>query len=189
MTLERPRAARWPALLAACLAAALAGCGASGDEDLRQWMVGLRASTQPRALPVAEPVPFAPQDYLGAAGADPFAAQRLTQALHRDSPASARALLIAPELARPREPLEAYPLDALKMVGSLKKEGVPTALIAVDRLLYQVRVGDHMGQNYGKIIAISDAAVQLRELIQDVGGDWLEKVTTLQLQDAAGEKP
>ena len=74
------------------------------------------------------------------------------------------------------------------MVGSLNKEGQPTALINVDKLLYQVKVGNHLGQNYGRIVAITETEVRLREIVQDPGGDWVERTTTLELQEGSGEK-
>lgn len=75
------------------------------------------------------------------------------------------------------------PLDAMVMVGSLQKQGQPTALVKVDRLLYQVRVGNYLGQNYGKIIRITENSIQLREIIQDVTGEWIERNTELVLQE------
>lgn len=183
-----PRGAAALALAAAAVAL-LAGCGSDSEGDLREWMAELRATTRPRALKVTEPTQFLPQDYEGADGVDPFNPQKLTQALRRDSEqSSANASLIAPELARRKEPLEAYPLDAMKMVGSLDKEGQPTALINVDKLLYQVKVGNHLGQNYGRIVAITETEVRLREIVQDPGGDWVERTTTLELQEGSGEK-
>lgn len=174
-------------LLAALLA--LGGCGSDGQDELRAWMAQLRATTKPRALQITEPKQFVPTDYQADSGADPFNPQKLTQALRRDAGQSAANLaLIAPEMARRREPLEAYPLDAMRMVGSLNKEGMPTALISVDKLLYQVRVGDHLGQNYGKIVAIKETEVQLREIVQDAAGDWVERMTRLELQEGSGEK-
>ena len=86
-------------------------------------------------------------------------------------------------MARRKEPLEAYPLDAVKMVGSLNKTGVPTALVSVDKLLYQVRTGNYLGQNYGKIVGISETNMRLREIVQDSTGDWVERMTTLDLQE------
>jgi type IV pilus assembly protein PilP len=86
-------------------------------------------------------------------------------------------------MARRKEPLEAYPLDTMSMVGSLDKKGVPAALLKVDKLLYQVRVGNYLGQNYGKITKITENAVHLREIVQDATGDWVERTTSLELQE------
>lgn len=167
----------------------LAGCQPSGQDDLRQWMADLRANTKPHVTPLKEPVEFVPQAYMAGNGVDPFSSQKLTQALRRDSQESAgNASLIAPELARRKEPLEAYPLDTVKMVGSMVKNGKPAALVTVDKLLYQVNVGNYLGQNYGKIMAITETNMKIREIVQDQSGDWVERMTTLELQEGTGAK-
>lgn len=169
--------------------AILAGCQPSGQDDLHQWMENLRANTKPHVTPLKEPLQFVPQAYMAGNGVDPFNSQKLTQALRRDSQESAgNASLIAPELARRKEPLEAYPLDNVKMVGSMVKEGKPTALVTVDKLLYQVQVGNYLGQNYGKIMAITETSMKIREIVQDQTGDWVERMTTLELQEGTGAK-
>ncbi|WP_255568643.1 pilus assembly protein PilP [Comamonas sp. NLF-1-9] len=167
----------------------LAGCQPAGQDDLRQWMADLRANTKPHVTPLKEPVEFSPQGYLAGDGIDPFNAQKLTQALRRDTQESAgNASLIAPELTRRKEPLEAYPLDTVTMVGSMVKSGKPTALVTVDKMLYQVQVGNYLGQNYGKIMAINETSMQVREIVQDQSGDWVERMTTLELQEGTGAK-
>ncbi len=175
---------------ARCMAAVLlatgvlAGCGSSGEEELRTWMQELRASTRPRVVPITAPKQFIPQSYTGESGMDPFNVAKLTQALRRDSAqSSSSSSLVAPEMARRKQPLEAYPLDAMVMVGSLNKAGTPTALLRVEKLLYQVRVGDYIGQNYGKIVKITETGIQIREIVQDTNGDWVERMTTLDLQE------
>lgn len=162
----------------------LAGCGPSGEEELRTWMQELRASIRPRVVPITEPKQFIPQNYVGESGMDPFNVAKLTQALRRDSAqVSAVSSLVSPEMARRKQPLEAYPLDAMTMVGSLNKAGMPTALLRVEKLLYQVRVGDYVGQNHGKIVKITETGIQIREIVQDVSGDWVERMTSLDLQE------
>jgi type IV pilus assembly protein PilP len=86
---------------------------------------------------------------------------------------------------RPSQPLEAYPLESLTMVGTLSKEGVIYALIRVpNREIYQVGVGNYMGQNYGKIISISETEIQLNELVQDGAGDWSDRANSLRLVES-----
>lgn len=162
----------------------LSGCASDDEDELRTWMTEQRATIKPRITPIDEPKQFFPADYSADSGQDPFASLRLTQALKRDSNnASANSALITPELARRKEPLEAYPLDAIKMVGSMNKNGVPIALIRVDKLLYQVRVGNHLGPNYGLVTKISETNVHMREIVQDPTGDWIERPATLDLQE------
>ena len=93
--------------------------------------------------------------------------------------------LLAAELNRRKEPLEAYPLDSMSMVGSVGKQGQPFALLRVDNLLYQVKVGDYLGQNYGRITKITETEIALREIVQDAAGEWIERTATLQLQEKA----
>jgi type IV pilus assembly protein PilP len=69
------------------------------------------------------------------------------------------------------------------MVGSVNRKGVQYALLKVDNLLYQVRVGEYLGQNYGKILKINETEITLREIVQDAAGEWIERPTTLQLQE------
>lgn len=162
----------------------LSGCGSSGDDELRQWMSELRATTKPKVIPLTEPKQFLPQTYAMDSGVEPFNSVKLTQALRRESTQSAsNAALIAPEMARRKEPLESYPLDVMAMVGSLDKKGAPTALLKVDKLLYQVRVGNYIGQNYGRITKITENSIQLREIVQDATGDWIERAASLDLQE------
>jgi type IV pilus assembly protein PilP len=143
-----------------------------------------RANTKSRVTPLTEPKKFTPEAYAVEGSLDPFNQAKLTQALRRDSSQQAsNATLIAPEMARRKEPLESFPLDAMAMVGSLNKTGAPTALLRVDNLLYQVRVGNYLGQNYGKILKITENQIQLREIVQDATGDWTERISSLDLQE------
>ena len=176
----------FPASLILLCAVSLWGCGATGEDELRQWMTNERAQAKPRVTPITEPKKFVPQPYPAEEGMEPFNALKLTQALKRESAQVAtNAALIAPEMARRKEPLEAFPLDAMAMVGSMNKNGKPTALLTVDKLLYQVQLGNHLGQNFGRITAITETSIQLREIVQDPTGDWIERTTSLELQEEA----
>ena len=162
----------------------LLGCSPSGEDDLRQWMDNERAQTKSRVTPLTEPKQFQPALYSAENGTEPFNPVKLTQALRRDSAqVASNAALIAPEMARRKEPLEAFPLDTMSMVGSLNKVGHPTALLTVDKLLYQVQVGAYLGQNYGRITEITETGIQLREIVQDATGDWIERNASLALQE------
>jgi type IV pilus assembly protein PilP len=164
----------------------LAGCGSSEQEELQQWMTEQRNAIRPRVEPLPEPTKFSPQAYVQEGAIEPFSTQKLTQALKRDSTqATSNAALIAPELSRRKEPLEAYPLDATFMVGSLIKVGQPVALVKVDNLVYQVRAGNYLGQNYGRITKVTETSVALREIVQDAAGEWIERTATLQLLEGS----
>lgn len=162
----------------------LVGCISSGEDELRLWMADQRANTKPSITPLTEPKKFVPEPYSQDGAIEPFNQIKLTQALRRDSTqVASNAALIAPEMSRRKEPLESFPLDTMAMVGSLNKTGTPTALLKVDNLIYQVKVGNYLGQNYGKIIRINETSIQLREIAQDATGDWIERSTSLELQE------
>jgi type IV pilus assembly protein PilP len=170
-------------MLLAGVVSALSGCAGSDQEDLQRWMVEQRNQVKPTVPPISEPKKFTPQAYTEGVQLEPFNMQKLTQALRRESNQSGNSALIAPELTRRKEALEAFPLDSMAMVGSLTRNGQPVALITSDKLLYQVRVGNHLGLNYGRITRISETELALREIVQDAAGEWIERVATLQLQE------
>jgi type IV pilus assembly protein PilP len=165
-----------------CLAAVLAACTGEQDE-LQQWMEQQKREVKPSVVPLSPPKKFDPQPYLAVSGVEPFSTQKLTVALKQEArqPNS----LLAAEINRRKEPLEAYPLDSMSMVGSVSKQGRPYALLRVDNLLYQVKLGDYVGQHYGKIIKITETDVSLREIVQDATGEWIERTSALQLQEKA----
>ncbi len=172
-------------MLRTCAVAAitvLAGCTGEQDE-LQGWMEQQRREVKPSVQPLSPPKKFNPQPYAASSGVEPFSSQKLTVALKQEArqPNS----LLASEFNRRKEPLEAYPLDSMKMVGSVVKNGRNYALLRVDNLLYQVKPGDYLGQNYGKITKISETDVSLREIVQDAAGEWIERPSALQLQEKA----
>ena len=171
-------------VVVACLLVLLYGCGSSSDDDIRHWMAEERNQTRPKVEPIPAPKQFKPESYTNAAVTEPFSKEKLTQALKRDSSqVVANGALVAPELARRKEPLEAFPLDSMGLVGSIVKAGQPVALVKVDNLLYQVKQGSYLGQNFGRVMKISETEVTLREIVQDAVGEWIERVATLQLQE------
>jgi type IV pilus assembly protein PilP len=160
--------------------ALLAGCSADQSE-LSEWMEQQRREVKPTVDPLSPPTTFVPQAYQSQGDTEPFSNQKLAVALKQEARQPNSAL--AAEMNRRREPLEAYPLDSMSMVGSVSKLGRPLALLKVDALLYQVKVGDYVGQNYGKVTKISETEVELREIVQDAAGEWIERQGSLQLQD------
>lgn len=171
-----------PRIGALAAAAMLAACSAN-QEELRGWMDQQRREVKPNVTPLEAPKKFDPQPYTSAAAVDPFSTQKLSVAIKQESrqPNS----LLASELNRRKEPLEAYPLDSMTMVGSVARGAQPFALLRVDNLLYQVKVGDYLGQNYGRVTRIAESEVTLREIVQDAAGEWIERPASLQLQERA----
>jgi type IV pilus assembly protein PilP len=163
----------------------LMSCAESDEDDLQIWMKNQRNEAKANVLPLSEPKKFRPQAYTQESLTDPFNILKLTQALKNDTPQkSNNSELVAPELNRRKEPLEAFPIDAMKMVGSVVKKGQPLALIKIDNLLYQVRMGNYLGPNYGRVIAVSENQVSIREIVQDAAGEWIERPVNLLLQES-----
>jgi len=166
----------------AVLLALLAGCGAE-NEELQEWMERQRREVKPNVSPLTPPKKFEAEPFTSLNAVEPFSNQKLSVALKIEArqPNS----ILGAELNRRKEPLEAYPLDSMMMVGSVAKQQQPFALLRVDNLLYQVKPGDYLGQNYGRITKITETQIVLREIVQDAAGEWIERASTLQLQEKA----
>lgn len=162
-------------LLIPCLA--LLGC-ANEQEDIQAWMneqaAGMRGSVKP--LPEIKPFPVVA--YSSSALIEPFKVSRIEPERKASGGGALR-----PDPDRRREPLEAYPLESLRMVGVLMQGNVAHALIQADRSLHQVKRGNYLGQDYGVVTSVDESGVTLRELVEDMNGDWVERTTTLQLQE------
>jgi type IV pilus assembly protein PilP len=169
------------------LAAGILLAGCFGEEfgdlkaELKEKTKDLRGRIDP--LPVVKP--YEPVPYKAFDQADPFSTAKIELVTKSASTGGGG---LKPDFNRPKEPLEAYPLESLKMVGVLQQRKASFALIKADVGLYRVKVGNYMGQNFGLITSITESQVQLRELIQDPAGDWTERQSTLQLQEVGGGK-
>ena len=161
---------------------ALAGCGTE-QEELTQWLRQQDRDVRTNVVPLTPPKKFNPQPYTASTGADPFSSQKLSVAIKTES-RSPNSLLSA-ESNRRKEPLEAFALEGMVMVGSVLKGSQPMALVRVENLLYSVKVGDYIGQNYGKVTRVTETEIGLREIVQDASGEWVERATALQLQERA----
>lgn len=171
-------------VLIAAISIVLVACGTSADDELSAWMTAQKTQIRPKVKQISEPKKFQPESYSQVTEVDPFSLQKLTQALKKESNQSAsNGALIAPELARRKQALEMFPLDTMLMVGSLVKAGQTVALIKIDNLLYQVRPGGYLGQNYGRVMNVTETEVVLREIVQDAVGEWIERPAALQLQE------
>ena len=171
-------------LLVASACIALVSCSGNGGdhEDLRRWMDDATKGVKGKIPPLPQVRPYEPVAYDAGNLVDPFKPAKI--APERSSRGGGN----QPDLDRPREPLEAYPLESLKFVGSMTKKGASYAIIQVDGALYQVRAGNYLGQNFGVITKVSESEVVLKELVQDAAGDWVEKVSSLLLQGLEGVK-
>jgi len=163
---------------------ALAACSGSEHSDLKQELVVLTKDQRGKIDPLPVVKPYEPVPYQAFDQPDPFGTQKIELVAKSSGGGGG----LKPDLNRPKEPLEAYPLETLKMVGVLQQKKQTFALVRADTSLYRIKVGNYLGQNFGLVTGISDNQVQLRELIQDAGGDWSERQSTLQLQDAGSGK-
>lgn len=161
--------------------AMLAACS-SPQDDLDVWMKEVRASVQPMNGTVEPPKKVEPFTYDNKTQIDPFSNAKLTVAIDKAARAKSGTGL-APDTKRTREVLENFPLESIKMVGRIADAKVTTALLQVDTLVYQAKVGNFAGQNFGRITRISDSEVFIKELVQDATGDWVERETSLRIQE------
>jgi len=166
-------------LISIVAAGLLAGCGASSHKDLTDWMAEQGKGVRGHLDPIPEIKPYEPFVYNDFDLPDPFKPRKI-EPVKTDNTNK-----LAPDLNRRKEPLEAYPLESLSMVGTLEKGRTRYALVKTpEKDIYQVRQGMHMGQNYGVITDISDADIKLKELMQDGSGDWAERSSSLNLLTA-----
>jgi type IV pilus assembly protein PilP len=162
----------------ACLA--LTACGSEQHSDLRKFVKDSDSIPRGRIEPLPDVKPYEPFEYAAFDLTDPFVARGIPAAK------PPRPDMKDPRLDpnRRKGPLEAFPLENLKMVGTLQQKKDVYALIKTpDNNLYRVRSGDFMGQNFGRITDINESALKLTELIQDSGNEWKEEERTLLLQE------
>lgn len=168
---------RW--LLVPAAALALVSCSSEIDE-LRQFVKDSEKSLPRKIDPLPAVKPFEPFTYQGFDLPDPFRPRKIAA---REGGAGG----IAPDLNRRKEPLETYPLEQLKMVGTLQQGADMYAVVRAERTLYRVKSGNYMGQNFGLITQITDAEITLKEIVQDSAGDWAERQSVLQLLEESGK--
>ena len=161
----------------------LAGCGSQEHQDLKEELKKLTADLRGKVDPLPVVKPYEPVPYKAYDLPDPFGPAKIELVTKKASAGGG----IKPDLDRPKEPLEAFPLESLKIVGVLQQGKQMYALVRAEASVYRVKTGNFLGQNFGLITRITDSQVQLRELVQDAGGDWAERVSTLQLQEAGGK--
>ncbi|WP_085318406.1 pilus assembly protein PilP [Derxia lacustris] len=170
------------ALASICLLAlGLGGCVGADQDELKAWMSEVRRDMRPQVQPIPAPKKFEPFVYAKADDDDPFNPVKIEAALQKLAARSSTG--IKPDLDRRREALEAFPLDTLKMVGTLQKDAVRVALLRADGGIFQAHTGNYVGQNFGVITRITETEVTIKEIVQDASGEWVERISTLQLQE------
>jgi type IV pilus assembly protein PilP len=170
-------------LLAVSLVLLLAACGGEEFGDLKAELKDKTKDLRGRIDPLPVVKPYEPVAYKAFDQPDPFGPSKIELVTKTGAGGGSG---IKPDLSRPKEPLESFPLESLKMVGVWQQPKSTFALVKADTGLYRVKVGNYMGQNFGLVTGITGSTIQLRELIQDAAGDWSERQSTLQLLEVGG---
>lgn len=168
-------------LILSALLLPLAGCGGSDYSDLRAYMNEVKARPAGRIAPVPEFESYQTFEYSAMNERDPF------QLLGGDARIVENTISntgISPDTSRNKETLEQYPLDTLKFVGHLERDGEKWAIVtSPDSLVHRVRIGNHLGMNYGEIVAIGETKISLKEIVPDGMGGWIEREAALSLRE------
>jgi type IV pilus assembly protein PilP len=163
---------------------ALAMLATSCSSEIDELKTFVRDSEKglPRRIDPLPPVkPFEPFTYEGFDLPDPFKPRKLTP------PKEGGGGGLAPDLNRRKEPLEAFPLEQLKMVGTLSMSNEMYAIVRAEKTLYRVKKGNYMGQNFGLITEVTESEIKLKEIVQDSAGDWAERQSVLPLLEEVGK--
>jgi type IV pilus assembly protein PilP len=163
-------------LVMSLLGLLLAGCSGDEGDDLDKFMRDAGKGMPLKIKPLPEVKPYLALQY-NADGTlnDPFRARK----------AANKSGVLQPNLNRPKEAMEAYPLESIKYVGLISRSKLTYALLKTpDNGVQQVKIGNYIGQNFGMVTQISDSEVVLKEIVQDdLSGDWVERVSNLALQE------
>jgi len=154
----------------------LVACDGAGGDDLDKFIRDSGNDMHPKIKALPEVKPYLALQY-NADGTltDPFRARK----------AANKSGGIQPNLTRPKEPMEAYPLESIKYVGLLSKSKLVFALLKTpDNGVQQVKIGNFVGQNFGMVTKITDSEIVLKEIVQDdLSGDWVERTSSLSLEE------
>ena len=170
------------ALPLAWIAAALLLSACTGEEfgDLKAELNEKSKDFRGRVDPLPQVKPYEPVPYTAEGVVDPFRPDRIDVAGAPRAPRSDLSKM-APDLNRPKEPLEAFPLESLQMLGTISQNRETFALVKAGPNLYRVKKGNYLGLNFGIVTGIDEVAINLKELVQDGQGEWVERASALQL--------
>jgi type IV pilus assembly protein PilP len=171
------------AIFIASCALLLGACSGEEHSDLREFVRESDKMPGGRIPPLPEVKPYEPFAYNAYDLTDPFKPRKI------EPPKTTAKGGIQPDFNRQREALESFPLENLAMVGTLQQKGQVFALVrAPDKGLYRVSSGNYLGQNFGRIVGITETDIKLKEIVQDSGGNWEEKDQALMLQEQETKK-
>ena len=173
----------WRIYILLVVCCALASCGGEQYSDLRQFVKESDNLPHGRIPPLPDVKPYEPFTYDAYNLIDPFKPRKIEPPKNATAGGG-----LQPDLARRKEPLESYPLENLRMVGTLQKNKATFALVKTpDNNLFPVKTGNYVGQNFGLITEISESTIKLKETVQDSQGEWAERFSTLTLTEDAGK--
>ncbi|MFF7707563.1 pilus assembly protein PilP [Pseudomonas sp. NPDC007930] len=166
-------------LCLAVLAMALSGCGGDDYSDIKAFMAEVNAKPKGQIEPIPRFQAYEPFTYMASNLRSPFQPPiRIDLAA---KPKGSR--LIKPDPNRVKQFLEGFNIEEFEMVGTLANPAGRFALVRGAGGVHRVKVGDYLGQNDGKIVAITDAEVDVVELVPDGEGGWIERPRTIPLKE------
>jgi type IV pilus assembly protein PilP len=168
-------------ILAFGCALGLAGCSGEEHSDLRRELAEATKDFRGQVPALPQVKPYEPTPYTSESQVDPFRSDRIEVAQAAVKTGGDKQSLIAAHEKRVKEPLEAFPLESIQMLGTITQDKETFALVKAGPNLYRVKKGNYMGQNFGVITSIDEGGIKLKELVQDGTGEWVERASALQL--------
>ncbi|MEO7404645.1 MAG: pilus assembly protein PilP [Burkholderiales bacterium] len=165
----------------------LAACHRIEHADLQAELRELTKDAKGKVDPLPQMKPYEPVAYTAFSEADPFGPAKI-KLLNPAPDKIGGDNKFAPDTNRPKQPLEAFPLESLKMVGTLTQNKQTWALVKADQGIFRVQTGNYMGQNFGVITKITEGEIGLKELLQEGDGNWVERVSSVVLQETEAKK-
>ncbi len=164
--------------IAIAASAMFTGCSADLS-DIDQYVKQIKSHHTGNIEPLPQMKPYERFAYDPGNRRDPFLPDQGTLGLAGNSPASP-----PPDVHRNLEPLEEFPLDSLRMVGTLTTQGQTWALVRDGQgVVHRITLGNHLGKNYGEILAINDADIKIRERVPNGLGGWMMRDTSITLSE------
>lgn len=166
------------------------GCGGAEHEELQQWMRDVSKDMTGKVPPLPQIRPYEPVAYNVEDMLEPFNTAKIEpEGKGRRGLAKGSGFQPDFEAREMRNSLmEKYPLESMRMIGFMNINNKAMAAIQVDQVVNQVKVGEYIGLDFGKITKITDQEITIQEIVEDSGGDWSERMNTLQLQAKEGNK-
>lgn len=169
-----------PRIFLVCVLASLAGCGSSGDfADLRAYMDEVRARPKGSIEPLPKFQPYESFTYRAASLRSPFQPPVKIDVVSRQKGTDE----IKPDESRVKQFLEGFNIENFEMVGTLENSNGLFALISGAGGVHRVKVGDFLGRNHGKILAVDESKIDVIEIVPDGEGGWLERPRSLSLKE------